>query len=63
MLEGIRRLWRRNKAKSGDWPPLPSSGFISGRVAQRGDVDRGDALYVLENSKPLAIVIPRTAAL
>jgi hypothetical protein len=51
-----------------DWPPLPATGFISGRPATDQDVANGDAVFVLKAygvyfGKPLDIVIPQYAYL
>ena len=48
------------------WPPLPTSGFISGRAATREDVAKGDAEFAAEASGlgigvPVAIAIPQYA--
>src|ERR1700728_412281 len=50
------------------WPPLPATGFISGRAATDEDVAAGNALFVLKGygtyfGKPLDIVIPEYAYL
>lgn len=46
------------------WPPLPSSGFISGRAATKHDIELGNAAFVLESGgkaegRPLDIAIPQ----
>jgi len=48
------------------WPPLPSTGFVSGRPATDQDVVDGNAVFVLKQygtyfGKPLAIAIPQYA--
>jgi hypothetical protein len=50
------------------WPPLPTTGFISGRPATDKDVADGNAVFVLKAygtyfGKPLDIVIPQYAYL
>jgi hypothetical protein len=50
------------------WPPLPTTGFVSGRPATDQDVAAGNALFVLKAhgvyfGKPVAIVIPQYAYL
>ncbi|MBO9709654.1 MAG: hypothetical protein J7521_15730 [Caulobacter sp.] len=35
------------------WPPLPKSGFVSGRLATEADLKRGDAIFLsLVDGKP-----------
>ena len=46
------------------WPPLPDSGFISGRAATEGDVHAGNAVFVLRSDgrlvgEPLPLTIPQ----
>ena len=49
------------------WPPLPTTGFVSGRAATREDAQAGNAVFVLRDgdghpgTKPLDIVIPQYA--
>src|SRR5271169_1106645 len=48
------------------WPPLPSTGFVSGRPATDEDVASGSAVFVLKQygtyfGKPLAVTIPQYA--
>jgi hypothetical protein len=50
------------------WPPLPTSGFISGRAATDKDVADGSAVFVLRAygvafGKPLDVTIPQYAYL
>ena len=50
------------------WPPLPTTGFISGRPATDQDVAAGNAIFVLrpygsDFGKPLAIAVPQYAYL
>ena len=50
------------------WPPLPTSGFVSGRAAADKDVAEGNAVFVLRAygvafGKPLDVVIPQYAYL
>ena len=50
------------------WPPLPTTGFVSGRAATDKDVADGNAVFVLRAygvafGKPLDIVIPQYAYL
>jgi hypothetical protein len=49
-----------------NWPPLPATGFISGRAATDQDVADGNAVFVLKAyggyfGKPMDIVIPQYA--
>ena len=55
-------------ASSPAWPPLPTTGFISGRAATDKDVADGNAVFVLKAygvyfGKPLDVVIPQYAYL
>jgi len=48
------------------WPPLPATGFISGRPATDKDVADGNAVFVLKAygvyfGKPIDVVIPQYA--
>jgi hypothetical protein len=50
------------------WPPLPTTGFISGRAATDKDVADGNAVFALRAygvafGKPLDVVIPQYAYL
>ena len=50
------------------WPPLPTTGFVSGRAATDKDVADGNAVFVLRAygvafGKPLDLVIPQYAYL
>jgi hypothetical protein len=50
------------------WPPLPTTGFVSGRAATDKDVVEGNAVFALRAygipfGKPLDIVIPQYAYL
>jgi hypothetical protein len=50
------------------WPPLPTTGFISGRPATDKDVADGNAVFVLKGygtyfGKPMDVVIPQYAYL
>jgi hypothetical protein len=50
------------------WPPLPATGFVSGRAATDKDVAEGNAVFALRAygvpfGKPLDIVIPQYAYL
>ena len=50
------------------WPPLPKSGFITGRAATGKDVADGNAVFVLRAygvafGKPLDVTIPQYAYL
>jgi hypothetical protein len=50
------------------WPPLPTTGFVSGRAATDKDVAEGNAVFALRAygvpfGKPLDIVIPQYAYL
>jgi hypothetical protein len=51
-----------------NWPPLPTTGFISGRAATDKDVTDGNAVFVLKAygvyfGKPMDVVIPQYAYL
>jgi hypothetical protein len=51
-----------------NWPPLPTSGFISGRPATDKDVADGNAVFALRAygvpfGKPLDVAIPQYAYL
>ena len=51
-----------------NWPPLPTTGFVSGRPATDEDVADGNAIFVLKAygtyfGKPMDIVIPQYAYL
>ena len=53
---------------SAAWPPLPTTGFVSGRAATDKDVAEGNAVFALRAygipfGKPLDIVIPQYAYL
>ena len=55
-------------AAAAEWPPLPSSGFVTGRPAQKEDVAKGNAIFsAVVNGvvvgKPLPIKIPQYAVL
>ena len=55
-------------AATAEWPPLPSSGFVTGRPAQKEDVAKGNAIFsaVINGvvvGKPLPIKIPQYALL
>lgn len=50
------------------WPVLPSSGFITGRVATEADVKRGDAVFLTQtdgkpDAEPSPIQVPQYAYL
>ena len=50
------------------WPPLPTSGFLSGRAATLRDAQEGTAVFVAESNgrslgTPLAIDVPQYALL
>ncbi len=50
------------------WPPLPTTGFVSGRPATEQDVADGNAVFVLKQygtyfGKPVDVVIPQYAYL
>jgi hypothetical protein len=51
-----------------EWPPLPVTGFVSGRSATESDVAYRDAVFVAKSGgayigRPLGIVIPQYAYL
>ena len=53
---------------AGDWPPLPTSGFISGRIAKEADLQAGNAVFVAKfgghvSGKPSNIRVPQYAIL
>lgn len=42
-----------DQAGVSEWPPLPKSGFIAGRLATEADLQRGDAVFLsLIDGKP-----------
>jgi hypothetical protein len=46
------------------WPPLPSTGFITGRAAVAADVEKGNAIFVgvkqgKSVGKPIAVPLPQ----
>jgi hypothetical protein len=46
------------------WPPLPSTGFITGRAAVAADVEKGNAIFVGMKQgkpvgKPIAVPLPQ----
>ena len=43
------------------WPPLPATGFITGRSATNDDIAKGDAVFSLNASEPMKIEIPQYA--
>jgi hypothetical protein len=45
------------------WPELPKSGFVSGRVATKEDVDAGQAIFSMDGKSkgPIEIEIPQYA--
>jgi hypothetical protein len=50
------------------WPPLPTSGFVSGRVASEDDLKRGNAVYFSlidgkPSGKPAQMQVPQFAYL
>jgi hypothetical protein len=56
------------RAPKQNWPPLPTSGFISGRPATDKDIVEGNAVFALRAygvpfGKPLDVVIPQYAYL
>jgi hypothetical protein len=56
------------QSASQSWPPLPTTGFISGRAATDKDVADGNAVFALRAygvafGKPLDVVIPQYAYL
>jgi hypothetical protein len=66
MLTAGTVLAQQNSQPS--WPPLPTTGFISGRAATDKDVAEGNAVFVLRAygtafGKPLDVVIPQYAYL
>ncbi|MGC1252142.1 MAG: hypothetical protein WA889_14925 [Xanthobacteraceae bacterium] len=51
-----------------NWPPLPGTGFVSGRPATDEDVTAGNAVFVLKAygtyfGKPMDIAVPQYAYL
>jgi hypothetical protein len=67
-LAALLALSGISAALAQDWPPLPATGFISGRAATDQDVANGDAIFVLKAygvyfGKPLDIAIPQYAYL
>ena len=56
------------QSPSPGWPPLPTSGFISGRPATDKDIMEGNAVFALRAygvafGKPLDVIIPQYAYL
>jgi hypothetical protein len=50
------------------WPDLPTTGFVSGRLAEEVDLRRGDAVFLtatggVSAGEPVAIAIPQYAFL
>ena len=45
------------------WPELPKTGFVTGRVATKDDVDSGQAIFSMDGQSlgPVAIKIPQYA--
>jgi len=61
---GILGVGGTTIAAATEWPPLPASGFISGRAAQQDDIAKGNAVFVaivnnVRVGKPLAVAIPQ----
>ena len=51
-----------------EWPPLPKSGFVAGRLATEADLKRGDAVFLSlidgkPSGSPARIPIPQYAQL
>jgi hypothetical protein len=72
IIAGVTPLWAQpNSAQQvpkQSWPPLPTSGFISGRAATDKDVLDGNAVFALRAygvpfGKPLDVAIPQYAYL
>lgn len=54
------------QAQAVQWPPLPKSEYVAGRVATKADVEAGRAVFVAENNgvllgKPAKISVPQYA--
>ena len=59
-------LGSTTQAQSIQWPPLPASEYIAGKVASKEDVAAGRAVFVAEKDgvqigKPAKILIPQYA--
>jgi hypothetical protein len=72
IIAGATPLWAQptlvQQAPKQSWPPLPTSGFISGRPATDKDIAEGNAVFALRAygvpfGKPLDVVIPQYAYL
>ena len=55
-----------SNAVAAEWPPLPTTGFISERAAETIDVQNGDAVFAAAVGekvigRPIAIAIPQYA--
>ena len=42
-----------------NWPELPSTGFVSGRMATQADIDSGSAAFMLPGGTPIRIPVPQ----
>jgi|Deesub1362B_J571_1020462.scaffolds.fasta_scaffold07509_2 hypothetical protein len=52
-LAALLALVPSTNIAAGEWPPLPKSGFVSGRLATEADLKRGDAVFLsLVDGKP-----------
>ncbi|WP_206677348.1 hypothetical protein [Caulobacter sp. SSI4214] len=52
-LAALLALVPSTNSAAGEWPPLPKSGFVSGRLATEADLKRGDAIFLsLVDGKP-----------
>jgi len=54
------------QAQAVQWPPLPKTEYVTGRVATKADVESGRAVFVAENNgvllgKPAGITLPQYA--
>jgi hypothetical protein len=65
-LAGACRWMTGDEAPAAPWPPLPATGFVSGRTATREDVRAGNAVFFAavdggSAGKPLDIAVPQYA--
>lgn len=57
----FKRVKRHSLSPPGiPWPDLPQGGFITGRSAHVGDVDRGDAVFSQQTDEGAAAAYPIT---
>jgi hypothetical protein len=61
-----RETAAKDTAPAPDWPPLPTTGYVSGRAAVPEDIGAGNAVFVAEIGgqyigEPLDIEVPQYA--